>query len=413
MTTHTASSSIRSHAVRASMILLAVALLAVLIPSPQADAYPAGQVYVQDGQFYQDGQPTVLKGVNVEVQEYFRQPDFQAMAAEGFNVVRLRVHWATLQPNKPTLNADNTWTRVYDMEMLQKIKDYIGWAHAAGMQTIVDNHDCKWCTDVWYPQWTAWPIGNDGNKSYNVNTLAEYQAAMYTDTTRKRHMGAYLEWLARQLKNVDGIVGYQILNEPQPGTLPPTAETSALMSQVQRSWGYRIRKGDPDRVLFFQTRYGYLPGLESFDLDAWENLGNVAADFHNGFGARWGNGLQTEPGRDDTGEVLQKVNNNITAAGVAPYSGTSVAQRNHMLQRIEVLQRHGIPLFMGEWGEGPDAAMVNHGTIIAGMCSVGDHLVSWAHRDWKGPRGMLDNDGVRSEWADQVSAAANSTCVGS
>jgi hypothetical protein len=150
------------------------------------------------------------------------------------------------------------------------------------------------------------------------------------------------------------------------------------MLDVQLDVAKAIRGSDPARVVFFTTRAGFGPGVTVADFSAWENLGNVAFDIHDYFGARWGDGLGGEVEQDDDyQEVIQLLYNHILAdEGVPPYGGTAQVQAEFMAQAEEHLDEFGIPLLIGEAGDyvtDPGAA-----AFFATMTGAANYLgVSW------------------------------------
>lgn len=174
----------RFTAVAASALVLALAswLLSSAAPgsaladsgAPAARA-TAGQglpaLTVRDGRIEDvNGRQVLLRGVNVnQLNDYYpvtpgRQTvrplsdaDFAAMAALGFNVVRLNVSWSLLEPQR------GQWDQAY----LHRIQDAVAMAAAHGMYTDVDMHQDAWGRYVAAPAGTVCGGGTDPLLGYD------------------------------------------------------------------------------------------------------------------------------------------------------------------------------------------------------------------------------------------------------
>lgn len=383
------------------------------LESPEL-ATAADGVTAHDLHFWRNGSPYVLRGVNVETHEVLSAEDATRIAGWGFNVIRLRIHWADLEPRPPVQQADGSWSHSYDAEAMAHIKTYVDRAWANGVYTILDNHNCGGCSFFKFPGWTAQAAYNSKKVTYPSTAagLTSYETDFWSDPLRQQFMTAAMTEVARRFAANPGVLGYEVLNEPQQGSLPATSATTAKVLNIQLQVARGFRQGDPGRVLFFQTRAGYGPGLHKADLSSWQALGNVAFDLHDGFGARWGNGLQMDPNSPDYLENLPLLNNNITIADVPPYIGNTVVQARILQDRLGSLRRWGIPLIVAEFGELADdpGVMQNWGTILGALCYLGGTNVSWVARDYRGPRGLLSKSGAVQPWTPMVVAQARNPC---
>src|SRR5207247_87557 len=122
-----------------------------------------------------------------------------------------------------------------------------------------------------------------------------------------------------------GILGYEVLNEPPRGNLPASMDTVQTCLDVQLSVATAIRAADPARTIFFTTYAGFGPGTQDADFSGWQQLGNVAFDMHDYFGARWGDSLVENP--DGSGyHVGMEPVYAMTTDGTSPYIGTTNSQ---------------------------------------------------------------------------------------
>ncbi len=216
------------------------------------------------------------------------------------------------------------------------------------------------------------------------------------------------KYVAGQLKNVTGVMGYEIQNEPKQGYL----REHALHHPADGGRPARGRERDPVRGR--QPRRSCSPPEPGsrqvsrwLDLSAWTALGNIAFDVHDYFGARWGDGLGGEvPSEDDYQELIQLLYNHLLSdEGVSPYIGTTQVQAEFMKQVLSAVQPRGIAMLVGEGGiysTDPGAA-----TFFGTMTSAANALgVSWSVSAFEGELGIYYSDGTPKPYAQIVIDAA-------
>jgi aryl-phospho-beta-D-glucosidase BglC (GH1 family) len=379
---------------------------------PAADrAAPNGllatQVTAHDGKFWQGTKVVKLRGMNV-AHQIPTASDLSDLADWGFNALRYQFHWAELETTAPK-KVGGVWQHTWNVDYLDEVKDFIADASSHGIQVIVDNHGCGGCNIFNFPLWLYTAPYNSKGKTY-AQTEAGVELAsgdFWSDALRQQFMTEMWDYVAEQLDTVDGIVGYEVLNEPKQGYLENTHATTNLLLDVQLDIAKVIRGSDPARIVFFTTRAGYGPGVTVADFSAWENLGNVAFDVHDYFGGRWGDGLGGEvEGDADYQEVIQLLYNHILAdEGVPPYGGTAQVQAEFMGQAEEHLDEYGIPLLIGEAGDyvtDPGAA-----AFFATMTGAANYLgVSWLVSAFEGELGIFYEDGSFKPYTQIVIDAA-------
>jgi endoglycosylceramidase len=195
-----------------------------------------------------DGRQVLLRGVNLSaLGDYYLpnpaypapvplQPDdFADIAAEGFNVVRLLVHWSALEPARDTI----------DEGYLQQIRDAVAGAKAHNLYVVIDMHQDAWGKYIASPPGTVCPpgtstaVGWDGAPEWatlfdpgpgNTNTCRgssrEDSAAVreawdnfYADADGI--MTELVElWglLGAEFAHEPAVAGYDLLNEPNLGS---------------------------------------------------------------------------------------------------------------------------------------------------------------------------------------------------
>jgi endoglycosylceramidase len=209
------------------------------------------------GIFDQDGRQVVLRAVNVNsLAEYARNnPDFEPVrpltaedwdqiAGEGFNAVRLLVSWSRLEPQRGRIDA----------EYVEEIRQAVGDAANRGLYTVVDMHQDAWGPFVATPEGTACPPGRepstgwdgapewatpdpadldscrpvDGEAKPGSELVTEAWHRFYSDTDGVQ--GRLVEvWrhLVGALADEPSVAGYDLLNEPGHGR-GDTAPTGLL-----------------------------------------------------------------------------------------------------------------------------------------------------------------------------------------
>jgi aryl-phospho-beta-D-glucosidase BglC (GH1 family) len=353
------------------------------------------------GKFWAGSNPIALRGLNI-VAPCCSAPWFDQLATYKMNFVRIRFHWDELEPTHPDL-AGGVWTHHWNQAYLDKVKQIVNLATQDGMYVLIDNHadgDTFWN----WPSWLYQASYNSHGITYPQTNDGASQAAtdFWTDDLRQQFAKEYWTYVGKQFKNIPGIAGYEVMNEPSVGTMPNAHASTQLMVDVMRDMATSIRAADPARTIFFMTRSGYTPGLTFADLSGWSALGNVAFDAHDYFGGRWGTGLEGNPKNAEYEEFFQnlysgtvhgqKAKDPDRALGAEPYHGTTLGQERWITHKMDALTPLGIPLLIGEFGtdgsQDPGTFQF-YGTITSAMNDLG---VSWSISGIYGVLGFLDKD---------------------
>jgi endoglycosylceramidase len=238
----------------------------------------------------QDGRQVILRGVNLNSLAEYAQanPDFEpvrpltdnewdAMAAEGFDVVRLLVSWSRLEPERGRIDES------YVDEIRRAVRD----AAARDMYTVVDMHQDAWGPHVATPPGVDCPPGTEPSTGWDgapawatpaagTNScrtaggeakpgsplVTEAWHRFYTDAggVQTRFLAVW-EHLAEALAGEPSVAGYDLLNEPGHGrgaTAPEgiAAEFPPLGDLYERA-AAAIRRGEraggtEPRPIFFE-----------------------------------------------------------------------------------------------------------------------------------------------------------------
>jgi hypothetical protein len=152
------------------------------------------------------------------------QADLQAMAALGFNSIRLPISWSVLEPDRGR----------FDDLYLDRVQQIVDWARAMRMYVIVDMHQNGYShyipagphVDLTYlsgaPRWATL---TDGVPSQVYENQRELNPAVFEATTnfwydRDGIQDEYIAAVAHVAKRFAGdstVAGYGLYNEPWPG----------------------------------------------------------------------------------------------------------------------------------------------------------------------------------------------------
>lgn len=287
------------------------------------------------------GRHVLLRGVNVNAfVEYwaydparfttypFTPADAEAIAAFGWNAVRLLLSWSRVEPEPG----------VYDEAYLDEIEQAVLWLQRQGVYSILDLHQDAWGAtlaarpDEVCPRGTRPAFGwdgapgwatQDGGAAHCVGGSREFGLAVVNSFEafwddapgpggvgiRSRYV-AMLRHVAARLSRHDAVAGYDVMNEPNayaiiPGQMDGLAALYAEAVPAIRAG--EAAAGAPHRLVFFEpsiawgampaapapftddTQIVYAPhvyqgGLDSTPLDAtpFDRAWNESAELYGG-----------------------------------------------------------------------------------------------------------------------------------
>ena len=274
---------------------------------------PLPKLHVINNQFVDgQGRTVILHGLN----EMNKQPPYtpsaigfderniQFIADHGFNVVRLGVFWAGIQPTPGS----------YDTAYLNNIKQTITLLAKHNIYTFVDFHQDSYSTlhnGAGEPEWAALGVGpftNFGFPANNFGGMKEKGQTVgpqvdedydYFWQNKSGNLGigvqtlytTMLSYTASYLKGTPGIIGYELMNEPFPGSdwracFPKlnvragcyTFEKQELVPFTKRAI-QAIRAADPDATIFYEPVVFTVMGAPTFIGDLHSQ--NLVFSFHN------------------------------------------------------------------------------------------------------------------------------------
>jgi len=190
----------------------------------------------------EQGRTIILHGANFMAVEYGGQPsDYEKMASWGFNIVRILISWAALEPEPG----------VYDENYLPNlVEPQVEYAHEAGLKVLLDMHQYHWsscCGGMGIPDWTCEDIG-DFSLEWLIQSGLFWNHPEYLDAFVKAW-----EYVANFFAGDDRIFAYDLFNEPTAGlrSLPWACENQ-LYRPLYARLIETIRAIDPGPYLFIE-----------------------------------------------------------------------------------------------------------------------------------------------------------------
>lgn len=319
-----------------------------------------------------DGQVVLLHGFNevYKLAPYepsasgFSEDDAAFLAANGFNVVRLGVIWAGVEPEPG----------VYNAAYVASIQQTVQMLAAHGIYTIIDMHQDLYSASLGgegAPEWATQTGGlpNQGfgfPGSYYLNP-AETAAwdAFWNNSNAANGIGLQdnyakaWETVAAAMAGNNSVIGYDIMNEPFPGTSwLPTLLGSPFYGYQQLTPMYNqvaaaIRAVDPNTALFVEPANPAVSEIPAI-LGAPIQLGTI----------------------DDTNVVLAF---HDYCAGSATSSICGWLARQQASTANAYGKAHNIPVFMNEFG-----ASNLPSDLKAEMSAADQYLMSWSEWAYSG-----------------------------
>jgi endoglycosylceramidase len=192
--------------------------------------------------------------------------DFAQMRALGFNVVRLVLNWSQLEPSSGR----------YSTTYLNRVAQVVGWARQQGIYVILDMHQDQYsryivpapmgttpsgCTPSGGSDGApAWAVQDDGKPAcamYGIDELNPAESAAFANFWQNSsvsgpqgqspgaglqdHYIGGLAALARRFEGNAAVLGYELMNEPQPGSLGSTPAGNGYQASRQDLYPFYTR----------------------------------------------------------------------------------------------------------------------------------------------------------------------------
>jgi len=313
-----------------------------------------------------DGQVVILHGLN-EVYKVapgepsadgFSDDDAAFLAENGFNAVRVGVIWSDLEPEPGVFNT----------AYLNSIEQTVQTLGDHGIYSIIDFHQDAYSTAFGGEGAPDWAVQTDGaanpQLSFPLNEFFDPAAnqaweSFWTNVDAPNGVGLednysqMLEYVANAFNGNPDVVGFELMNEPSPGSqLLPTLLGSSFFDSQQLTPFYdqgadAIRAVDPSTPIFYEPNVLFDAGVPS-------HLGTV----------------------DATGTVFSfhdYCEFDLGSLGCVPSVNAIVGNAE------TYADAQGIPAFMTEFGATSDQS-----EISAPMQGADQHLIGWTEWAYSG-----------------------------
>ncbi|MGE0711202.1 MAG: cellulase family glycosylhydrolase [Planctomycetota bacterium] len=228
-------------------------------PASAAPA-PLGRLAVR-GRFLRDarGRAVFLRGVNYShrtksaPQVSWQRRDHLAKVREwGFNCVRYVVLWSLLEPTPGQL----------DSAYLDHVEQVLAWAEQEGLYVLLDMHQDLFSSVFGgdgAPAWAAVdhfvhpnPIAQPWYLNYFQSEVVASFDRFHRDAALQDHY--LLAWtaVAERARRHSNVVGYDLYNEPYPGTETPWALELGPLRALYERLMVELRARDPDAIVFVE-----------------------------------------------------------------------------------------------------------------------------------------------------------------
>lgn len=246
----------------------------VVLAACSGDEPPKTTPLWSDGTHLRDakGRVALLRGVNARVDGVFdvtfddgrtalepipplTDADCSRMRALGFDLLRLPIQWSGIEPTRGT----------YDESYLQRIDAAIDCAGNAGVYVLVDLHQDAYSKEIGEDGAPLWaiqpppeqllqgPLTDLGARRVSSQVQAAFRTFFATDDASglQAAFSDMLAHVATRWAHHPAVVGFELFNEPDTGT----AELAAFYARAAEA----VRAAAPDKLVFFEP-----PALRNF-----------------------------------------------------------------------------------------------------------------------------------------------------
>jgi endoglycosylceramidase len=257
-----------------------VAVVLVLLFATHADAYKAPLSH--QGRWFTDaqGEVVILHGLNMVAKRPPYAPDvlgFGAddaafLAREGYNTVRLGVIYAAVEPQPG----------VYDDAYLNRIARTVRTLARHGIVTTLDFHQDLYNERFQGEGWPDWAVMDDGlpaqpQLGFPGNYLGmpalsrAFDHFWANDGGLQDSYAAAWAHVARRFNASPYVLGYELLNEPWPGSAYPACvnpagcpDFDAKLSAFNRRVGDAISKTHTSKLIIYEPNVLFNDGVKTF-----------------------------------------------------------------------------------------------------------------------------------------------------
>lgn len=263
------------------------ALAASAVPPPSNASITERGPIGQSGRWFTDGdgRAFLTQGTNIVYKHDpytpeaggFNEDDADWLAEQGFDSVRVGIIWKAVEPEPG----------VYDDEYLDSIERTITMLASRGIAVQVDAHQDMYNEKFEGEFAPDWAVIDDGfpsllkvgfptNQALNIGLIRAYDNFL---NNREGPGGVGLQeryaamWghVAKRFGDLAGVMGYDVMNEPWPGsayplcylTLGDCGPATAKLDQLHQKAADQIVASDPDAIVHYEPYSVWNAGLNT------------------------------------------------------------------------------------------------------------------------------------------------------
>ncbi|MFA5890537.1 MAG: cellulase family glycosylhydrolase [Actinomycetota bacterium] len=361
------------------LCLMVAALITVAVLAPIGAPSAATSGIEQAGRYFVDdqGRVRILHGtafMNIQRSSEVHSAEFNAddaafLASNGLTLLHLDIFLSGVMPEPYT----------FDEAYLDGVEKIVNTAHAAGISVFLDFCQAAWANKydgIGVPDWMAEDDGVPSTAA-SENLAAKYFGnpalwrALDNFWTNAEVAGAPLQdhyesaWrhVAGRFKNHPGVLGFEIMNEPFPGTQWSSCASpagcpafdKAMLQPFTERMGNAIKEVAPDKFVIYEPNVTF-----DFGANTWlEDPGTrpAALSYHiYCLGLQFGTPPTGDPGCEQLGE--------------RPQFGYAA----------DYAQKYGIPLILSEFGHFTTTKEEDVSPIIDRVANMADEIgSSWTY----------------------------------
>jgi endoglycosylceramidase len=171
--------------------------------------------------------------------------DYQKLAGLGFNVARLSVAWAYIEP-KPGR---------YDTQYLSYVDQDIAWAKSLGLYIVLDMHQVYWSSQFKTDDGNignGMPIWMTGNYSSDQEGRLSSVTNFWESPLLRERFQLMWQFVASRYVNEPTVAGYDLLNEPPAGNISIDEFVNTTLPQFYLDTIAAVRQVDPKHMIFYE-----------------------------------------------------------------------------------------------------------------------------------------------------------------
>jgi len=225
--------------------------------------------------------------------------EIDTMHTMGFNMVRIGVSWANLEPTAPTVGADGLIIHHWNTQYLAALDNEIAALQANHIMAILDMHQAGWspaftgsqslCEGHGLPSWLYTTDQNSSN-AVSVAQCQFFSDIQEADVSEKPQEGLAAVWsmLASRYASNSTVIGADMFNEPN---WPKSCSQPDLASFYERI-GTAIRDSNPNIMLMYEDNAYSSYNRNGFLLKRQPTLSNAVYSWH-WYPTTWGAGEES------------------------------------------------------------------------------------------------------------------------